>query len=277
LTNGQKFIAEAQKYVGQHEGLPNRSGGPAIDACQKHYGMGYGTSIGPVPYCGCGMGWTAANIGYQSYIDICSPSVAVTYQRAKDRGWLKGRGNKGTPTGALFAIDGLHIGAVLDSGDTYFTTVEYNASDSITSRTRAWSDGWQVIIPPDLGDGRANENRTVYGFDDLEIKPKRYGGWLTENGRNGNLAAYKKGHPDNWTRQIKVMANSPYAFEAGKPGTFGKTWSFGPWATKEARDAQMAGYAKKTGHISLRAWSKQVKTVPGGEPGSGNTSIGKVD
>ena len=270
MTNGQKFIAEAQKYLGQHEGAPNRSGGPAIDACQRHY------SLLAVPYCGCGMGWNASAIGYQSYIDICSPSVAVTFQRAKDRGWLKGRGNKKTPTGALFAIDGLHIGAVLDAGDTYFTTVEYNASDSITSLTRSWDSGWQVIIPPDRGDGRADALGPVYGFDDLAIKPARYGGWQTEAARDKKLAAYKKGHPAGWTRRIRVMAESPYAFEAGAAGTSGQTWSFGPWSDRNTREAQAAAYMAKTGHKNLRPWSKRVKTVKGGAPGSGSATIGKV-
>ena len=276
-TWGEKVIAEAQNYIGQIEGRPNCSGGFIVDACQHYYGMGNGTGVGPQPWCGCYTGYVAGQINYENYKAICSPGVAVTYARAAERGWLKGRGNRNTPMGALFLIDGRHIGFVLEAGDTYFTTVEGNASDGCRSLTRAWSDGWEVIIPPDLGNARPSDVKTVYGFDDLNIKPRRYGGWARAEVRDRQQAKFGEAQAGWWTRSIRIATNAPYAFEAGKSGTYGQTYEFGPWHSRDSRNAEMAKYAKRVGHDHLRTWSKKIKTVPGAEPGSGGSANGIGD
>jgi hypothetical protein len=269
MANGYMFLAELEKYLGQSEdpNRPNRSGGPVVDACQ----IASGYSPPGVPWCGCLQKYAAMNIKYQSYIDICDGYTGYIYDRAKARGWVK-PGGASTPPGSLFIISGKHVGAVLSSGADYFTTIEGNAADACRSQTRAWSDGWVAIVPPDLGT-TANGTRNVFGFEDLNTKPQRFGGWKVKSGRDAKMAAFKSSHPGWWVRPIKIATQSPYAFEAGKPGTFGKTWNYGPWENKETRDSKLDGW-KRLNHGNVRTYAK---TVNGGGPTGGSSGIGNVN
>ena len=266
MSNGAMFLAELEKYLGQSEdpNHPNRSGGPVVDACQRHCGYSPG-----VPWCGCLQKYCADNVGYKSYMDICNGYTGFTYDEAKKRGWLR-TGGADVPPGSLFILNGRHIGAVRSSGKDYFLTLEGNSADSVRSQTRAWSDGWEAIVPPDLGTS-AHDNVTVYGFEDLETKPVRYGGWVTQSIRDKNMLGFKSKHPEWWVRPIRIATKSPFAFEAGPPNTFNKTWNYGPWQSNAVRDQKLDGW-KRLNHSNVRTYSKTSKIT-----GASASGVGKVD
>lgn len=270
MGTGYDFLREAEKYIGQSEDprRPNRSGGPVIDACQTASGY---NPLG-VPWCGCYVLYCAKRSRYKSYIDIGHGYTGYTYQRAGERGWLK-KGGADTPPGSLFIMNGRHVGIVRSSGPGYFTTYEGNASDACRSLTRAWADGWSAIVPPDLGTS-ADGTRTVFGWEDLNVKPARFGGWKSKDGRDARMAQWWSRHPHYWVRPIRIATEAPYAFEAGLYGTDGKRYDFGPYDTKAERDAKLAGW-KRLHHDNVRIYSKKINgTVP---TGAGASGVGKVD
>jgi hypothetical protein len=169
---------------------------------------------------------------------------------------------KGGPTG--------HVGIVVESGPSLFRTVEGNANDGVRSLVRAWSDGWQAVVPPDTGKA---DTITMYGFQDLEAKPTRYGGWATAEARDKVMASFQKSHTDWWVRPIRIATASPFAFEAGKPGTYGDVWDYGPWSSKVTRDSQAAKWTASH-HSNIRTYNSQRSS---GAITGHVTSGGKVD
>lgn len=263
---GQKYVKEAQKWLGLEENpWGSNTGGPIFDPWSKY--AGYSS---PVPWCGVftkamaskqhGMNWPemeSMTDGYTGY----------SVQRAKDKGWLK-KGGASTPTGALFIKGGSsgHVGIVVTSSSTTFTTVEGNANKGVRSYTRSWSDGWQAIVPPSTGTAQST---AMYGFDDLSVKPTRYGGWPTAKARDEQMALFAAANPDKWTRAIRIDTKSPYAFEAGAKGTYGKTWKFGGWSEKSVRDKQLSGWQSKPENAGkpTRTWRTGSE---GSNPGKAN-------
>lgn len=257
ISNGQQTLRTAQGYLGAHEGAPNRSGAPVIDACQAFYNL-EGT-----PWCNSFVGFCIAESGASAKYktaakSIMSPSTQVTADKARAKGWLLPGNGKARP-GDFFVVPGVHIGFVLSVGSgTLFTSVEGNWQDSVSSVTRSWADGWQRISLPDVGDPAPAATVDGYGFDDTRVR--LFGGWQTSAQRDGQLKKYAAANPDQWTQAVRIETSSPYAFRAGPVGTYSH-WSFGPWlhdTGKAVRDDEMKAY-EAANNITARPWRKTYK------------------
>lgn len=254
-SNGQLTLRKALSYLGSAEGPPNKSGDPVVNECQALYGLA------GVPWCACFVGFCIANsdagAGYKKDAKtVVHPSTAEMVARAKRKGWYHAPG-KTTKPGDLFIIDGRHVGFVNAlNNDGTFQTVEGNAANGVRSYTRAWRDGWQVISIPNVGDPGPAAVVDGYGFDDTRVKV--YGGWPTPEARDQQLRKFAAANPEWWTQAIRVQAQSPYAFRAGPPGTWGH-YTFGPWlysTGKVTRDAQMKKWQEKHKDATARPWKK---------------------
>lgn len=258
ISNGQQTLRKASKYLGAQEGAPNRSGSPIVDECQEMYGLQ------GVPWCACFVGYVIANSEAQAKYktaakSVVHPSTAVMVDRARKKGWYGGH-SKWTKPGDLFIIDGRHVGFVNSiNKDGTFTTLEGNASNGVRSLVRSWSDGWQVISFPGVGDPGPAAVVDGYGFDDTRVKI--FGGWPTPEARNQQMRKYQAANPAHWTQAIRVQANSRYAFRAGPDGTWGR-YTFGPWlhgTGKATRDAEMKKWQDNHKGITARPWKKSYK------------------
>jgi hypothetical protein len=258
ISNGQKTLRKASKYLGAYEGAPNRSGSPIVDECQEMYGLK------GVPWCACFVGYVIANSEADAKYKAAAKAIVHPYTgemvaRAKRKGWYGGH-SKATKPGDLFIIDGKHVGLVNSlNKDGTFSTVEGNAMDGVRSLTRAWSDGWQVISLPGVGAPGPAAVVDGYGFDDTRVKI--YGGWPTPEARNQQMRKYQAANPKNWTQAVRVQANSRYAFRAGPEGTWGR-YTFGPWlhgTGKATRDAEMKKWQEKHKGTTARPWKKTYK------------------
>jgi hypothetical protein len=262
MNDGDRVIALALGHLGVRETRPNR--GPEVDRFTGHYGMQ------GVPWCGCFVGYAYAEAGVDD-AGLCSPSVAVTCERADALGGLAPAGL--APPGTLMVKCGVHVGLVVrDRGDGVLDSVEGNTDNMVARRTRAKSD-WRLIVPPALAAQAPRPPITIpsYGFDDLNLKPNRYGGWATPEARDAQMAAYQQAHPTDWTRALRTTAPAPYAFEAGPAGNYGAPWKFGGWASKATRDAKMASYQQAHPLAPLRPWATSVPVPAGAPPTTGDS------
>ena len=260
ISNGQQTLRKALSYLGSMEGPPNKSGDPIVNECQAMYGW----PNGGVPWCACFCGFVVANSKAddkykKAAASVIHPSTAEMVAKAKKKGWYTGH-SKNTKPGDLFIIDGKHVGFVnaLNKNGT-FQTVEGNAANGVRSYVRSWSDGWQVISIPGVGDPGVAAVVDGYGFDDTRVK--LYGGWPTPKARDQQLRKFAQAHPDWWTQAVRVDRNSPYAFRAGPEGTWGH-YTFGPWlhnTGKQTRDEQLKKWETAHKNATARPWKKTYK------------------
>jgi len=269
------LLSTGSKYLGSFESPDgsNDDRGGVITRANKMYGLSN------EPYCAMWCGLVAKEAkAPEEFQAIWHPYTGTVYDRAKVNGWVwKPTAGRVVKPASVFIIRGKHVGYVLRGySDGTFQTLEANASNAIRSLRRQWSDGWECITYPDLGLASENASATGYGWDDIKVKPKRYGGWATPQQRDRVLKQFVEAHPGWWTRKIQIAKPSKYAFEAGEPGTFGKTWQYGPWMEsaggKATRDEQLVKW-KRSHHIQVRVWRK---VFPAGKPdpvigGIGNT------
>ena len=258
ISNGQATLRKAGHYLGAQEGAqPNRSGDPIVDECQEMYGL-----LG-VPWCACFVGYVIAQSEASAQYKkdakaVVHPSTAEMVARARRKGWYGPHG-KNTKPGDLFIIDGKHVGFVNAlNKDGTFQTIEGNAANGVRSYTRAWSDGWQVISIPGVGNPGPAAVVDGYGFDDTSVKI--YGGWPTPQARDQQMRKFAAANPAYWTQAVRVQANSRYAFRAGPEGTWNR-WTFGPWlhnTGKQTRDEQMKKWQDKH-KATARPWKKSYK------------------
>ena len=257
MSRGYDYVARASQYLGLVESPKgSNKGGPIMDWTR------YAGYSGPVPWCGVfvkAMASSKFGMGWAEMESVTHGYTGTIVARANAKGWLK-KGGSSTPAGALFVKGGAtgHVGIVLESGPRVFRTVEGNASDGCRSYTRSWSDGWQAVVPPGTGTGTASP--PAYGFEDLNIKPRRYGGWSSAQARDKQMAAYKAAHQTDWVRPIRINTQSPFAFEAGPAGTWGETWNYGPWPSKQIRDDQLAKW-KAANHGNVRTYAIRRSTL----------------
>ena len=255
ISNGQKTLRKASRYLGAMESPPGSNRGKGIvDDCQALYGLQ------GVPWCACFVGYciaeSDADAAYKRNAkSVVHPSTAEMVRRARAKGWYT-TGNARTRPGDLFIIDGRHVGFVNRvRNDGRFETIEGNASDGVRSLLRAWSDGWRVISIPGVGAPGPAAVVNGYGFDDTRVKI--YGGWPTAAQRDAVMRKYEAANPDHWTQAIKVRRPSKYAFRSGPKGTYNR-WTFGPWlhgTGKQIRDEQMEKW-KETHDAKARPWRK---------------------
>ena len=268
MSLADTILAVASKYLGAFE-VPDGSNddrGGIITKSNEKYGLRN------EPYCAMWCGYVADESGApDDFQSIFHPYTGTLFDRAKAKGWTH-IGGPSTRPASLFTIAGKHVGWVLRAyNDNTFQTLEANAANAIRSLRRSWDDGWVAITYPGLGEASLNQ-RTGYGWDDLEARPSRFGGWMTKAGRDKMATAFQESHPGWWVRPIKINRHAKFAFEAGKPGTFGKTWSYGPWLDRQVRDHELAQWKKKN-HANVRTWNKTLPdaTTTGSVSGIGAT------
>lgn len=266
MSWGQRYIDRAELYVGEIETPWASNRGTNITRWITK--AGYSS---PVPWCGCFVLGIAREIDYQNAIEVGHGYTGTIVARAQARGWLKPGGAAVKP-GSLFVKGGPtgHVGIVRDTSARLFETVEGNANQGVRVLTRAWADGWQAVVFPDLGTSPI-VNVTTYGFEDLRHKPDRFGGWATAAQRDARMAEYRKAHPARWVRPIRVDRPSPFAFETGPQGTYGLTWRFGTWTSKATRDQQLKAYQAAHPGAPVRTFS-QVRHAGGDTFGPAQTT-----
>lgn len=265
---GEQYVAQAEKYLDVVERPKGSNSGGPIDEWNREAGYSF-----PVPWCGTFVLAMARDIGWENMESVCHGYTGYIYDRAKEKGWLR-KGGASTPAGSLFLIAGKHVGIVRASNATTLLTLEGNANDGVRSYTRAWNDGWVAVVPPDIGKSSA---RKVYGFEDLGLKPKVFGGWKDQATRDRQLAR-AKANPALagwWFRPVRINTKAPYAFEAGPAGTWGAEWNYGPWSSKKVRDEQLAAWKSSSPGAKARTYAKTIQS--GGWSGGPAVSIGKVD
>ena len=267
MSTGSRYVDAASRWLGLVENPKgSNKGGPIMDWTRY---AGYSS---PQPWCGIfvkAMASSKFGIGWANMESVTHGYTGTIVDRAKAKGWLR-KGGASVPTGSLFVKGGPtgHVGIVLEAGTTTFRTVEGNVNDGVRSYTRSWADGWQAVTPPDTG---TSPSREMYGFEDLNIKPKRYGGWAGPEARDKQMRAFAQANPDKWTRAIRISAPSPYAFEAGPKGTYGMTWDYGPWSSKQTRDEQMHKWIASN-HGNVRTYRVSKSTLgPADDEGTKTT------
>lgn len=256
-TAGERVVATALSQVGVTESPPGSNSGPAVQKYQAPWHMGTGW-----PWCGAFAAWSYVQAGVDDS-GLLSPSTAATCQRADAMGGLAPAGL--APPGSVGIVCGIHVFLVVhDRGDGLLDTIEGNSNDSVRRGVRARSD-WRVIVPPAIAaDAAPTEPLMVdsFGFDDLSLRPRVFGPWAGAEPRDSQMAAYRRAHPDDWTRAVRLAAGR-FAFEAGRPGTAGALWRFGGWPSQDVRVERMRAYGGGRPGAALRSWRKSVP-VPAG-------------
>jgi hypothetical protein len=272
MTDGQRLVAAALAQVGVSEAT-GRNDGALIEAWQREAELAHPASSprGYHPGALTGAAWCAIFVkamardaGVQIDPMLTHPFTGYICQRADELGGLRPRGL--APVGSLFIKCGVHAGIVVrDRGNGLFDTVEGNSGNAVRQLVRDQSDGWRFVAWPGVGSaaGDAVVMRDSYGFDDLNLRPFLYGGWRTERARRIRREAFLAARPGWWAADVRIDTDSPFAFRAGPPGTYGATWRFGGWGTKALRAEKIEGYSRRVGHENLRIWSKRVPVVQG--------------
>ena len=107
-----------------------------------------------------------------------------------------------------------------------------------------------------------NDDDNVSGYSDLLIEVHNK---VQKMEKDLGKAKFKNGNPDYWTRALKTTKKSPYSFEAGPPGTYGKPTQYGGWTSKATRDEQLAAFQAQNPGIPTRTFNYK-KTVAGPPP-----------
>lgn len=257
MNSGQRVLAELFSALGARE-VPDGSnwGHPFIEAAHRLY------SLPPNPWCAMAVGLAYRRAGV-SDAGLVHPYTGFICDRADAMGGL--RPLEVAPPGSLVIRCGIHVEVLVqDRGNGLLDTIGGNVSNSVKQVVRA-ADEWRLIVPPAvLADAEPPKPlfRMTYGFDDLNLKPTLYGGWPTRDARRQRRLAFLDRHPGWWARDVRINRPSPFAFEAGPEGSWGAKWRLGGWPSFDAREEEMAKYAKREGHKNLRTWSKRVPVLP---------------
>lgn len=261
MTNGQRVVATALQFEGIHE-ASGRNDGRLIEEWQREAARAHGYSEHTYrgqPWCAmfCKAVYRRAEV--QAPERLTHPYTGYICQEADRLGGLRTSGP--APPGSMMIKCGTHVGFVVrDRGDGLLDTIEGNAGNAVRRLVRRSAD-WRIIVPEALMDEPAEpavEMRDSYGFDDLETKPRLFGGWPTPEARDERMAAFRAARPGLWTAAVHLDRPSPYAFRAGRPGTHGERWRYGGWTTKEIREERIEAFESRHGHRNVRRWRRRV-------------------
>jgi hypothetical protein len=230
----------------------NTDGGGWIDQIQRVWGLH------AVPWCGC-----AADAFYrEANVDdsgIGNPGTSAMCQKAQANGWVWKKGP--IPAGAWWISCGTHVETVVgDRGNGLVDNIGGNSNQSVRLNTRRVSDATIIIVPPAILGGTP-EKIAVYGFEDLLLRPKRYGGWRTKAQREkviGKLSPEVR----KVVHRVNIGGKAPFAFVV-YPRT-NERWRLGPWDSKETRDRLMREY--RSGHSQpriLRPYAVDINSAGG--------------
>lgn len=261
-SNGQLVVQAALKYLGTSESPWGSNTGPTVDLFTGHYGMH------AVPWCGCFAGYAFFTAGVDDS-GLCSPSVQVTCDRARAGGFVHEGGP--VPAGALWADCGVHVEIVIrDNGDGTTSNIGGNVNQQVMLTRRHISDAL-ICVPAAIAQGQPDPV-TVYGFDDLTLRPNRYGGWPTREQRETVIDKLPADLQKRVRRMRVPAVPSPFAFEIATAAQ----WRFGPWQNQGGRDAAQHRYARGHADHRLRPWALVQDPGPAPAPGAvttGDTQI----
>lgn len=253
MTNGDKVINQAVKYVGVKEWTTNSS--PTIDRWEARWGLK------GQPWCGMFVDAMFAEAGV-SDDGICHPSTTEMCKRAYSQFKVWNRQGK-APKGSLWIKCGIHTCFVIeDLGDGTVRTVEGNHNNSVDYGRRRLSDGI-IIIPSAIAEDSIPKYKTEYWIE--HRKAKRFlfqingkvARWATKAARDKNLEdvknskRWKKYHP----RAISKIGPD------GKKRYYilmGPLLYYGPFGTKAKRDAAQKILEARF-NTKLRPFSRKVK------------------
>jgi hypothetical protein len=254
MSAGQRVIRAALSHLGDTERPWGSNTGPEVDRFTRFY------SMHSVPWCGCFVGFCFDEADVDD-AGVCSPSTAVICQRADAAGGLAPPPGRPVPPGSLYIRCGVHVELVIrDNGDGTVSNIGGNVNQQVALTRRLLSDG-RIIVPPAVLEGEP-EPANVYGFDDLLLRPKRYGGWATRAARERVIADLA---PDVRKRVRRVRltgGRASWAFEV----VASSRWRFGPWPEKGTRDRLMREYQRNHAGRPLRAWAIEQDARDGGGP-----------
>lgn len=260
LTYAQKILKEADAFDGFSEPKGRNDGAwlvPLQVEAARALGYADSTYLG-APYCAIGVGHCVRTSGMPHDPQLVHPATAFMCAEGKREGVLFDAPSI-VPPGSFMVKCGVHTGLVVqDHGDTFYA-FEFNHDNRCGYTWRSKAD-WDFIVPAPLRDEPTPRVVLVdrYGFDDLNLRPSLVGGWPTEAQRAKAKAQWMENNPGWWTRDVRINRPSPYAFQAGRPGTFGDPWEFGGWSSVAKRKVNMDAYAERVGHRNLRTWRRQV-------------------
>lgn len=291
-SNADKLIAAARKYVNMTERGPQRDnygsakgseaygysskGGHIVD--DSNIEGGYGRSN--TPWCANFICLIAREVGYKPHMhkrnggdSIGHGYTGYWYSDAKAKGWLKS-GKAGCVPGAVGIKNGKHVFLVISSPDSSgrYESIGGNESDKVRHATRNLSEGWEFIVPPNLGSSSGG-TKTMYFFEDLNKRPTLFGAWPSQATRDEQYVkreAYNQ--RENTGRLLrKVRHNGKYAFEEWPAGSWVNggwaTFAYGGWDSKAARDGQAEKYAAANPGASIRIYSEKRSAAGGSTPG----------
>jgi len=250
---GQQVVLTALRHNGDTEDpwASNTDRGGWIDQIQRAWGL-HG-----VPWCGCAWDAWYREAGVTDN-GIGSPSTGAMCQHAQNGGWLWKGGP--VPAGAAWLRCGIHVELVVgDRGNGVLDCIGGNVNQAVRQTVRRISDATIIAVPPAILEGDP-EPVHVYGFDDLNLRPKRYGGWATKEQRKAVIQSLSPAKRKQ-VHTINIGGPSPFAFVIYP--TDNTRWHFGPWESKDRRDALMREYQHSHPHHRLRPWSILVNDLGG--------------
>lgn len=269
MSDGLRVVGEGLKSEGTVENPLGSNGGEPIETWQRQaaHQQGYGADVyDGAPWCAIAVAAWFRLAGVEIDTKLIHPATGVICDHAGASG-LFIPSHMNIPPGALMIRCGIHVGMVVrDRGNGIVDTIEGNVSHMVSRKVREKAD-WRFIVWPGLSLDSgpvAVEFRDSYGFDDLGLKPKVYGMWRSQAGRERKLVEYRiwaaQERPNWWTARAKAMRDGHvwYGFRTGPPGSYNKPWSFGGWETKETRDRLLKQYMERTDSAMTRTWKKRV-------------------
>lgn len=262
MPDGRHAVAVLLDREGTIETSPNSDHGGFIDRCQWFYGMGRGSSTGPVAWCGCAAGY-AYHLSGADDGGIASPSTGLMCLRADAQGGMHPK-TELVPIGSFVIWCGIHTGLVIrDTGDV-LETIEGNCGNAVRRQWRPKDECRVIVTPAALAvndfDQPAFTIEDRYGFDDLNIKPKFYGPWANIKARNRERDRWLKNHPGWWAIDIRRSKKGEprYGFSVGRKGTYEETWRYGGWRTVDLRKEKIEAFARREGHKNIRIWHEKI-------------------
>jgi hypothetical protein len=156
MTQGQKVVETALKYLGVVEKPNGSNRGQLIDQWQRRWGM-----IAQ-PWCGMFVDAMFAEAGVNDS-NICHPSTAVMASRIRS-GNFAWRGIGPVPPGSLWVLDGIHTALVIkDLNNGSLLCVDGNSSNMVRKTIHPRS-GFGIVIgvPPAVRDDVPAQYKTLY-------------------------------------------------------------------------------------------------------------------
>jgi len=266
MPDGLDVVREAFKYEGLIENPIGSNLGPTIEKWQAEASAEYGVNYRGAAWCAIAV--RAWYLGAGMPIDrmLVHPYTGYICDRADELGGLAPTTSI-APPGSLVVNCSIHVGLlIMDYGNGVLETIDGNSNQQVKRNYRDKSD-WRIIVPPGIEHTKVATSitKTMYGFDDLNMKPKLYGPWPSKTGRKRRRQQYEEwaavARPDWWIADVSMRrgGRTVYAFRTGPPGSYDYPYARGGWPTKDQRKEVMDDYAREHGHRNFRIWSKEVR------------------